>query len=262
MQLYEQFAHMGEPSDRSSRLVSAVTWLRHLAHLKQSTWKKDCLEMVRAGDVEHERRTNPKATTRPPCSLTTDFLHPGQSLSSSGTRSAAPLRRSMCECSRRGTSWGAAASIAGRLGQPEICAGMRRRGKIKRNCHAVTAFLFMALITVAGFPAAGKSSRAVQLAAYLRARIASPDYEGPIANVALISDESLGLTRACYDGTVPNLYTLFRSSFSQKASSKSLPGARSLQPSSGSFRQTRSLLLTRSTTLKASATRSTVPLAK
>ena len=128
LQLYEQFAHMGEPSDRSSRLVSAVTWLRHLAHLKQSTWKKDCLEMVRAGDVEHERRTNPKATTRPPCSLTTDFLHPGQSLSSSGTRSAAPLRRSMCECSRRGTSWGAAASIAGGLGQPEICAGDEEEG--------------------------------------------------------------------------------------------------------------------------------------
>lgn len=66
----------------------------------------------------------------------------------------------------------------------------------------------MALITVAGFPAAGKSSRATQLAAYLTARIADPDYEGPITNVALISDDSLGLTRACYDGTVSDLHTL------------------------------------------------------
>lgn len=40
---YEQLAQMGEPSDNKSRLVSAVTLSLHLAHLKQSTWKKDCL---------------------------------------------------------------------------------------------------------------------------------------------------------------------------------------------------------------------------
>jgi hypothetical protein len=43
LQLYEQFAQIGEPSERRRRFVSAVTWLRHFAHLKQSTWKKDWL---------------------------------------------------------------------------------------------------------------------------------------------------------------------------------------------------------------------------
>ena len=42
-QLYEQFAQIGEPSESRRRFVSAVTWFPHLAHLKQSTWKKDCL---------------------------------------------------------------------------------------------------------------------------------------------------------------------------------------------------------------------------
>ena len=52
LQLYEQLAHMGEPSERSSRFVSAVTWFPHFAHLKQSTWKKDWLRdesMVSSG---------------------------------------------------------------------------------------------------------------------------------------------------------------------------------------------------------------------
>ena len=43
LQLYEQLAHIGDPADSRRRLVSAVTWLPHVAHLKQSTWKKDCL---------------------------------------------------------------------------------------------------------------------------------------------------------------------------------------------------------------------------
>ena len=43
LQQYEQLAQIGEPSDNKSRLVSAVTLSPHLAHLKQSTWKKDCL---------------------------------------------------------------------------------------------------------------------------------------------------------------------------------------------------------------------------
>lgn len=34
---------MGEPSESNKRFVSAVTWLLHFAHLKQSTWKKDWL---------------------------------------------------------------------------------------------------------------------------------------------------------------------------------------------------------------------------
>lgn len=43
LQQYEQLAQIGEPSDNKRRLVSAVTLSLHLAHLKQSTWKKDCL---------------------------------------------------------------------------------------------------------------------------------------------------------------------------------------------------------------------------
>ena len=43
LQLYEQLAHIGDPSDRRSKFVSAVTWFAHFAQLKQSTWKKDCL---------------------------------------------------------------------------------------------------------------------------------------------------------------------------------------------------------------------------
>ena len=37
LQLYEQLAHIGDPSDSRRRFVSAVTWLPHFAHLKQST---------------------------------------------------------------------------------------------------------------------------------------------------------------------------------------------------------------------------------
>lgn len=45
---------MGEPSERRSRFVSAVTLLLHFAHLKQSTWKKDWLgEGVGFGEGEH-----------------------------------------------------------------------------------------------------------------------------------------------------------------------------------------------------------------
>lgn len=44
LQEYEQLAQIGEPSESRRRFVSAVTWFRHFAHLKQSTWKKDWLE--------------------------------------------------------------------------------------------------------------------------------------------------------------------------------------------------------------------------
>lgn len=63
---YEQSAQIGEPSESKRRFVSAVTWFEHFAHLKQSTWKKE----------------EPKATTKPPCSVTADFLQPGHILSS------------------------------------------------------------------------------------------------------------------------------------------------------------------------------------
>ena len=51
LQQYEQLAQMGEPSDNRSRFVSAVTLSPHLAHLKQSTWKKDWLWNGRMREV-------------------------------------------------------------------------------------------------------------------------------------------------------------------------------------------------------------------
>ncbi|PPQ68210.1 hypothetical protein CVT25_015042 [Psilocybe cyanescens] len=59
----------------------------------------------------------------------------------------------------------------------------------------------MALITISGYPAAGKSTRAAQLAAYFNHRINEDDYQGPISNVTLVSDHSLGLTPHVYDGS-------------------------------------------------------------
>jgi len=58
----------------------------------------------------------------------------------------------------------------------------------------------MALITLAGFPAAGKSTRAAQLTNFLIEKIHSPDYSGPIQKVLVLSDHSLGLSRNVYDG--------------------------------------------------------------
>ncbi|KAF9478639.1 chromatin associated protein KTI12 [Pholiota conissans] len=55
----------------------------------------------------------------------------------------------------------------------------------------------MALITIAGFPASGKSSRAHQLKAALDARIQGHD--APFKRVAILDDNALGLSRACYD---------------------------------------------------------------
>uniref|UniRef100_A0A8H7Y7L4 Chromatin associated protein KTI12 n=1 Tax=Psilocybe cubensis TaxID=181762 RepID=A0A8H7Y7L4_PSICU len=57
----------------------------------------------------------------------------------------------------------------------------------------------MALITIAGYPAAGKSTRAAQLAAFLDAAIHSDDYNGPIAKVLVVSDHSLALSPHVYD---------------------------------------------------------------
>jgi hypothetical protein len=60
-----------------------------------------------------QNATHPKATTSPPCSLTTEFLQPGHSLSSRVSESAPWLGwlRSRWECSRRGMSCGTAASM-------------------------------------------------------------------------------------------------------------------------------------------------------
>ena len=131
-------------------------------------------------------------------------------------------------------------------------------GRLKRNCHAVTRPFFMALITLAGFPAAGKSTRTKQLADFLTDRIAGSDYQGPIDKVAIISDDSLGLTRACYDGIVLRMLRT-HPLISQRVSSKSPHGAHFSQQYSVSWPPIRCSLSIRSTTSRASATRCTAP---
>lgn len=59
----------------------------------------------------------------------------------------------------------------------------------------------MALVTISGYPASGKTYRAEQLRTYLESRLSAPDYDGPRLKVVVISDDSLGLDRAAYDGT-------------------------------------------------------------
>ncbi|CAG7854515.1 Protein kti12 [Serendipita indica DSM 11827] len=57
----------------------------------------------------------------------------------------------------------------------------------------------MALVTISGYPSSGKSTRALQLKKYFEDKISEPVYEGPLKNVVLISDDSLGLTRDGYN---------------------------------------------------------------
>jgi len=78
----------------------------------------------------------------------------------------------------------------------------------KDNCHNVTstqccvAVLIpdMALITLSGFPAAGKSTRALQIRDFLHDKLSSSDYNGPIQKVLVMSDHSLALPRSVYNG--------------------------------------------------------------
>lgn len=94
----------------------------------------------------------------------------------------------------------------------------------------------MALITFAGYPASGKSSRANQLADFLNSKLKDTSQ----FSVKILSDHSLGLTRAVYDG----MYLTSRSPStkltgrSQTADPKNQPEAPSLPPYSDSCRRT------------------------
>lgn len=59
----------------------------------------------------------------------------------------------------------------------------------------------MALITVSGFPCSGKSMRVDQLKTYLECKISSALYEGPYRRVLVLSDDTLQIERAVYDGS-------------------------------------------------------------
>lgn len=57
----------------------------------------------------------------------------------------------------------------------------------------------MAFVTISGYPSAGKSWRAQELAQFLSAKIKTGLYEGPCSAVEIISDDSLGIARSAYD---------------------------------------------------------------
>ncbi|EGU11621.1 hypothetical protein RTG_02406 [Rhodotorula toruloides ATCC 204091] len=61
----------------------------------------------------------------------------------------------------------------------------------------------MAMVTVCGYPCSGKTTRAQQLAAFLKCRLndpATPARHRSASKVVLINDESLGVSKAAYDG--------------------------------------------------------------
>lgn len=58
----------------------------------------------------------------------------------------------------------------------------------------------MALITVSGYPASGKTRRVEQLKAFLEKKLQDTSYTGPLSKVVSISDDSLSIKRSVYDG--------------------------------------------------------------
>lgn len=58
----------------------------------------------------------------------------------------------------------------------------------------------MSLVTISGYPCAGKSRRATQIKDHLEKRLADPSYSGPPLNVTVISDHTLNISRTAYDG--------------------------------------------------------------
>ena len=58
----------------------------------------------------------------------------------------------------------------------------------------------MALVTFTGFPASGKSARALELEAFLQAKLAASPPALARLKVAMVSDDGLELSRSAYDG--------------------------------------------------------------
>lgn len=73
----------------------------------------------------------------------------------------------------------------------------------------------MALITISGYPCAGKSHRATQIKDHLEQRLADPTYTGPSLTVTVLSDDTLNVPRSAYDGESSS--PLFASSVANKA---------------------------------------------
>jgi len=58
----------------------------------------------------------------------------------------------------------------------------------------------MALITISGFPASGKSKRAHQIRDHLERYLADISYAGPELKVVILSDDVLNIDRNAYNG--------------------------------------------------------------
>lgn len=58
------------------------------------------------------------------------------------------------------------------------------------------------MVTVCGYPCAGKSTRAQQLATFLEAKLAHPSTPAHLKprKVIIVNDESLSLSKRVYDG--------------------------------------------------------------
>ena len=59
----------------------------------------------------------------------------------------------------------------------------------------------MALVTISGYPASGKTRRVEQLKKLLELKLQEPTYEGPKFKIVVLSDDSLNIRREVYDGT-------------------------------------------------------------
>ena len=58
----------------------------------------------------------------------------------------------------------------------------------------------MALITISGFPASGKSKRARQIKDHLEQCLSDISYAGPELKVVILSDDVLNIDRNAYNG--------------------------------------------------------------
>ncbi|KAF8133288.1 hypothetical protein EV363DRAFT_1258888 [Boletus edulis] len=57
----------------------------------------------------------------------------------------------------------------------------------------------MSLITISGYPCAGKSHRAMQIKHSLEQCLADPAYAGLFLTVTILSDDALNIPRSAYD---------------------------------------------------------------
>lgn len=60
----------------------------------------------------------------------------------------------------------------------------------------------MALVTIVGYPCSGKTTRAKELEQFLSGKLALPSTPPQLARlkILIVNDESLGISKASYDG--------------------------------------------------------------